>query len=182
MRKLFAIIAAAIAAMPKLVFTICRQTGRLLLSLIPSSAPPTTSAGIEADDLLQEIRQSKEEDALFKMTTGKLVWAYAAAVISNGTPPDISGQSEIVRHWLEDLTPQACRQLLKRTEREIERHLAPVGVNDHLEGVPSVTGRPTNAPPVLYGSRKANEEGTAFVETFWSDLLSSLPDDEPARA
>lgn len=182
LRTIARAIAAALAALPKMIVTVCRTTGRLLVSLIPSSAPPTTSAGLEADDLLMEVRQSREEDeALFKPTLAKTVYQYAAAVVANCTPPDISHLPLETQHWLEALEPAACRRLFHCTEAQIERHLAPQASGDHLEGIPSAAAWPPRKTPVLNGSKSANAEGERFVEGFWSDLLNNLRD-EPQRA
>jgi hypothetical protein len=173
-RSIFRAIAAALAALPKFVVTVCRTTGRFIAELIPSSALMTTSAGLEADDLLQEIRQAAQEAELFKMDRPRVLLAWAAAVAHGYAPPDVSRESEAFQGWLADLDESACRKIMKCTMKEIERHMAPRGPGDHLFGVPSWGDRPEKAAPVGHGSHSTNAKAVQQATAAWDDILNGL--------
>lgn len=179
MKALFLAIARALASIPKMVQVWCAKARDFVLELLPAAPAGgglTTSAGLEAEEAVNEVRDAREEAKLFKMTPARTALAWAAAVVSNCAPPDVSDQDPVFVEWLADLEPSACRRLLRcQSEQLIERHLKPRYDSDHLEGVPSFGGcRPHTAPPVGYGSKAENAAAVRFSNQFYDELLSDL--------
>lgn len=179
MKKLLLTIARALASIPRYVRTWCARTRDFILECLPAAPANgwlTTSAGMEAEEAVNEVQEAREEARLFKMTRARIALAWAAAVVSNSAPPDVTGEDVIFQEWLADLEPSACRRLLRcQTEQQIERHLKPRYDSDHLEGVPSFGGcRPHTAPPVGYGSKSENAAAVRFNNSLCDELLSDL--------
>lgn len=179
MKRIVLAIAAALASIPRYVRTWCARARDFVLELLPAAPGNgglTTSAGMEAEDAVNEVQEAREEARLFKMTRARIALAWAAAVVSNSTPPDVADQDIVFQEWLADLEPSACRKLLRcSSEQMIERHLKPRFDSDHLGGVPSYGGcRPHTAPPVGYGSKAENAVAIRFSKNFYDELLSDL--------
>lgn len=182
MRRFIRALAAALAAIPRILIRWCDRCRAFIAECLPGATAEsglTTAAGDEADDGLRELREAREEQGLFQMTPAKTALQYAAAVVHGSTPPDISGLPPGFQCWLEDLELSACRKLIRCKMQEIERHIAPRCAGDHLFGVPSYGDRPERAAPVGHGSKRQNNAAMAQVQGIFDDLLND-PDERYA--
>lgn len=175
MRRFLRALAAALAAIPRIVVRWCDRCRAFITECLPGATAGsglTTVAGDEADDALRELHEAREEQGLFQMTPARAALQYAAAVVHGSAPPDISELPPGFQCWLEDLEPCACRKLLRCQMQQIERHISPRCGGDHLFGVPSYGDRPERAAPVGHGSKRQNAAAMAQVQGIFDDLLN----------
>lgn len=185
MKRVLLAIARALAAIPKMAWTVCTKTGQMILSLIPAPAGPvTTAAGGEADEALEmaQARQEQAEMAPKSQSQAHIALAYAATLVAGGSPPNLVGQPPAFVRWLEDLTASAARRLFKASVAQIEAHLDPKCVKDHLEGVPSIGARPTSAAAVGLGSHKGNLAHAKIVDDILAEVVFDEEDEAARRA
>lgn len=161
MESILKAIGRALAAIPRMAWTVCKYTGAMILSIIPQPAPMTTEAGNEADEAVEAAQARQEKPAApapsEAASQAKLALTYAAAIVTGSRPPDLSAQPDSFKAWLADLTPGGARRLFKVSLGQIERHISPRCPGDHLAGVPSIGSRPMSAAPIGDGSKRYME-------------------------
>lgn len=157
MKRILKAIGRALLAIPVLTWTFCAATGKAILSaVLPPHQQMTTAAGEEADKAIEAARESKPAAAAKTESNSQaeIAYTYAIAMITGSRPPSLDGQPTAFVTWLDDLTHEGARALVKTSIPAIERHLSPRCPADHLAGVASIGARPLAAAPVGEGSQR----------------------------
>ncbi len=126
LRAIGAAIAAALAALPRLVWTVVVEGGRSVLRLVsrrPDPMPP--SAADTADELADHLADvRREHESATRHIVGKTVIKYASARLAGVAGPDIVSLPFATRTWLKSLQDQDFRIIVRHAAPHIERHLA----------------------------------------------------------